>query len=48
MITAMTDAAYVYGGWALTGGVFVLYTARLLQKTRKAAKVVARVEQRKP
>lgn len=47
-VMAMTDAAYVYGGWLLTGGVFALYTARLIQKTRRAAKMVARVEQREP
>jgi hypothetical protein len=39
----MTDAAYVFGGWALTGGVFVVYTARLWQRTRRASKLQVEV-----
>lgn len=42
----MTDAAYVFGGWALTGGVFALYTARLWQKSRRAAEQSGRGRER--
>lgn len=32
----MSDAGYVIGGWALTGGAMVAYWARLVVRTRRA------------
>jgi len=36
----VTDAAYVIGGWALTGAVLVAYGERLWARSRRARKML--------
>jgi hypothetical protein len=35
----MRFAGYVIGGWALTGGVLLAYSLRLLQRLRRAERL---------
>ena len=44
----MTDAGYVFGGWALTAAVLGGYVARLWARSRRARRNLPPSEDRRP